>query len=84
MSAVQGHKSTMALASFAAGLDPATLPNDVRQKLGWLLLDHLRVCSVRVCRGAIGHAAMWHWSADRLVPRAVLVGDHQSAARNLS
>ena len=46
MSAVQGHQSTMALASFAAGLDPATLPNDVRQKLGWLLLDHLRVCSI--------------------------------------
>jgi 2-methylcitrate dehydratase PrpD len=40
------HKSTMALASFAAALDPAKLPDDVRRKLGWLLLDHLRVCSI--------------------------------------
>ena len=39
-------KSTMALASFAASLDAATLPAEVRQKLGWLLLDHLRVCSI--------------------------------------
>src|SRR3954471_545578 len=39
-------KSTMALAQFAADLDAAKLPADVRQKLGWLLLDHLRVCSI--------------------------------------
>src|SRR5437868_1824561 len=39
-------KSTMALALFAANLDAASLPADVRQKLGWLLLDHLRVCSI--------------------------------------
>src|SRR5438552_10933330 len=39
-------KSTMALAQFAANLDAAKLPTDVRQKLGWLLLDHLRVCSI--------------------------------------
>jgi 2-methylcitrate dehydratase PrpD len=39
-------KSTMALASFAASLDAAKLPADVRRKLGWLLLDHLRVCSI--------------------------------------
>jgi 2-methylcitrate dehydratase PrpD len=39
-------KSTMALASFAANLDVAALPAEVRQKLGWLLLDHLRVCSI--------------------------------------
>ena len=39
-------RSTMALASFAATLDPAALPDDVRQKLGWLLLDFLRVCSI--------------------------------------
>ena len=32
--------------SFAANLDPATLPAEVRQKLGWLLLDYLRVCSI--------------------------------------
>jgi 2-methylcitrate dehydratase PrpD len=37
---------TRALASFAARLDPAALPDEVRQKLGWLLLDHLRVCSI--------------------------------------
>ena len=39
-------KSTMALASFAADLDAATLPAPVREKLGWLLLDYLRVCSI--------------------------------------
>ena len=39
-------QSTRVLASFAASLDPATLPDDVRRKLGWLLLDHLRVCSI--------------------------------------
>src|SRR6478752_613090 len=38
-------KSTMALAQFAANLDAAKL-SEVRQKLGWLLLDHLRVCSI--------------------------------------
>jgi 2-methylcitrate dehydratase PrpD len=40
------HPSTRALATFAAQLDPARLPDDVRRKLGWLLLDHLRVCSI--------------------------------------
>src|SRR5260370_12281855 len=39
-------KSTMVLAQFAANLDAEKLPADVRQKLGWLLLDHLRVCSI--------------------------------------
>src|SRR4051812_33949376 len=39
-------KSTMALAQFAANLDAAKLTSEVRQKLGWLLLDHLRVCSI--------------------------------------
>jgi 2-methylcitrate dehydratase PrpD len=38
--------STRALATFAGELDPARLPDDVRRKLGWLLLDHLRVCSI--------------------------------------
>jgi 2-methylcitrate dehydratase PrpD len=37
---------TKALAAFAAGLRPADLPAPVRQKLGWLLLDYLRVCSI--------------------------------------
>jgi 2-methylcitrate dehydratase PrpD len=40
------HQSTRALASFAAELDVKSLPSDVRQKLGWLFLDHLRVCSI--------------------------------------
>jgi 2-methylcitrate dehydratase PrpD len=39
-------KPTQALASFVADLDPAALPDDVRRKLGWLLLDYLRVCSI--------------------------------------
>src|SRR5450755_3712467 len=43
---MQSHKSTMALASFTAALDSMALPDKVRQKLGWLLLDHLRVCSI--------------------------------------
>ena len=42
----KSHPSTRALANFAAHLDPARLPDEVRQKLGWLLLDHLRVCSI--------------------------------------
>jgi len=37
---------TRALASFAAHFDPVTIPAAVRQKLGWLLLDYLRVCSI--------------------------------------
>jgi 2-methylcitrate dehydratase PrpD len=43
---MQQHKPTRVLAAFAAHLDPAKLPDEVRQKLGWLLLDHLRVCSI--------------------------------------
>src|ERR1700704_5074921 len=39
-------KPTQALAAFAADLDPASLPAEVRQKLGWLLLDYLRVSSI--------------------------------------
>ena len=37
---------TRALAAFAAGLDPKHLPDTVREKLGWLLLDYLRVASI--------------------------------------
>jgi 2-methylcitrate dehydratase PrpD len=37
---------TRALAAFAAGLDPRGLPAEVREKLGWLLLDYLRVASI--------------------------------------
>ena len=39
-------KPTQALASFTARLDPAALPAAAREKLGWLLLDYLRVCSI--------------------------------------
>ncbi|AMN43574.1 MmgE/PrpD family protein [Rhodoplanes sp. Z2-YC6860] len=44
--AIAQHQSTRALASFAAGFDARTLPDEVRRKLGWLFLDHLRVCSI--------------------------------------
>ena len=40
------HQSTRTLAAFAAEFDPKKLPDEVRQKLGWLFLDHLRVCSI--------------------------------------
>jgi 2-methylcitrate dehydratase PrpD len=42
----KAHQSTRALAQFAANLDVTRLPDAVREKLGWLLLDHLRVCSL--------------------------------------
>lgn len=52
------HQSTQALASFTANLDPARLPDAVRRKLGWLFLDHLRVCS-------IGERLPWsRWALD--------------------
>src|SRR4030088_2521239 len=44
---MNNHKPTKALAAFAADLDPASLPAEVRQKLGWLLLDSFRGCSMR-------------------------------------
>ena len=37
--------ATRALAEFTATIDPKTLPQDVRRKLGFLLLDFLRVTS---------------------------------------
>jgi 2-methylcitrate dehydratase PrpD len=37
--------ATRALAEFTATIDPAALPQDVRRKLGFLLLDFLRVTS---------------------------------------
>jgi 2-methylcitrate dehydratase PrpD len=39
-------RPTRALAAFGAGLDPKRLPSEVREKLGWLLLDYLRVASI--------------------------------------
>jgi len=39
------HQPTRALAEFTATLDPGALPDDVRRKLGFLLLDFLRVTS---------------------------------------
>src|SRR5262247_198922 len=75
------HHPTKALASFAAGLDPATLPSDVRQKLGYLLLDHLRVCSIGARLpwsdwagayvGVVGKPGAAHvlFSAERLNPQ---------------
>jgi 2-methylcitrate dehydratase PrpD len=74
-------KPTKALAAFAAGLDPASLPAEVRQKLGWLLLDYLRVCSIGArlpwsdwARGYVGlvgkaGASRMLFSAERLNPQ---------------
>jgi 2-methylcitrate dehydratase PrpD len=74
-------KSTTALAQFAADFDAARLPADVRQKLGWLLLDHLRVCSIgarlpwsdwsRRYVGLVGKAGTSHvlFSPDTLNPQ---------------
>src|SRR5215472_10692333 len=74
-------KPTEALASFAAGLDASALPYEVREKLGWLLLDFLRVCSIgarlpwsgwaRRYVGAVGKAGASHvlYSSDMLNPQ---------------
>jgi 2-methylcitrate dehydratase PrpD len=74
-------KSTMVLASFAAGLDAGKLPAEVRRKLGWLLLDHLRVCSIgsrlpwsdwsRRYVGLVGKSGASHalFSADAINPQ---------------
>ena len=78
---MESHKPTRALASFAAKLDPAKLPDDVRQKLGWLFLDYLRVCSIgarlpwsewgRKYVGIVGKAGSSHalFSTDMLNPQ---------------
>src|SRR5216683_1206066 len=81
MTVMAAHQPTKALASFAADLDPAALPPEVRQKLGWLLLDYLRVCSIgarlpwsdwaRSYVGLVGRAGSSHvlFSAERLNPQ---------------
>src|ERR1700716_3262155 len=75
------HKPTQALATFAATLDAAALPDTVRQKLGWLLLDYLRVCSLgarlpwgawaRQYAGVVARAGASHvlFSPERLNPQ---------------
>src|SRR3984893_3330924 len=72
---------TRALAAFAANVDSARLPAEVRQKLGWLLLDYLRVCSIgarlpwsdwaRRYVGLVGRAGSSHvlFTAERLNPQ---------------
>jgi 2-methylcitrate dehydratase PrpD len=72
---------TNALAEFAANLDSDTLPDAVRRKLGHLLLDHLRVCSIgarlpwsgwaRSYVDAVGKAGASHvlFAAERLNPQ---------------
>jgi 2-methylcitrate dehydratase PrpD len=73
--------ATRALAEFAATLDPKTLPQDVRRKLGFLLLDFLRVTSfgarlpwskwARHYAGIVGRAGASHvlFSAETLNPQ---------------
>src|ERR1700688_2983004 len=75
------HKPTQALAGFAATLDAAALPGAVREKLGWLLLDYLRVCSLgarlpwsswaRQYAGVVARAGASHvlFSPERLNPQ---------------
>jgi len=74
-------KPTQALAAFAAEFDPAALPGELRQKLGWLLLDYLRVCSIgarlpwsdwaRAYVGLVGKAGASHvlFSPEQLNPQ---------------
>jgi 2-methylcitrate dehydratase PrpD len=74
-------KPTQSLATFAATLDAAALPDAVRQKLGWLLLDYLRVCSLgarlpwsawaRQYAGVVARAGAAHvlFSPERLNPQ---------------
>ena len=74
-------KPTQALAAFTAQLDPAALSAELRQKLGWLFLDYLRVCSVgarlpwsgwaRGYVGMVGRAGSSHvlFSPERLNPQ---------------
>jgi 2-methylcitrate dehydratase PrpD len=78
---VTNHQPTKALAAFAANLNPQSLPAGVRQKLGHLLLDHLRVSSIgarlpwsdwaRGFVGIVGKAGAAHvlYSAERLNPQ---------------
>ena len=45
-SAMDASKSDQGARRVRGGLRCGKLPDDVRQKLGWLLLDYLRVCSI--------------------------------------
>src|SRR4051812_37894308 len=78
---MKNHHPTRALASFAAQFNPTTLPAPVREKLGWLLLDFLRVSSIgarlpwsewaRGYAGVVGKAGAAHvlFSPERLNPQ---------------
>jgi 2-methylcitrate dehydratase PrpD len=75
------HSPTKALATFAAELDPASLPDEVRRRLSYLLLDFLRVASIgarlpwsdwaRGYVGLVGKAGASHvlFSPDTLNPQ---------------
>ena len=78
---MKDHKPTQALATFAAELDPAGLPGEMRHKLSYLLLDFLRVASIgarlpwsdwaRRYVGLVGKAGAAHvlFSPDTLNPQ---------------
>src|SRR3979411_2416343 len=68
------HKPTQALATFAATLDAGALPDAVRQKLGWLLLDYLRGCSLGGGRPGRGWARHYAGVGARAGAAQVLFG----------
>jgi 2-methylcitrate dehydratase PrpD len=81
VSVTSNRGATRALAEFTATLDPGALPDDVRRKLGFLLLDFLRVTSfgarlpwsdwARRYAGIVGRAGASHvlFSPDALNPQ---------------
>ena len=64
---MEQRQPTRALAAYAAGLDPHSLPSEVREKLGWLLLDYVRVAS-------IGARLPWSDWARRYIAMVALPG----------
>ncbi len=81
MTVTSNRGATRALAEFTATLDPRSLPDDVRRKLGFLLLDFLRVTSfgarlpwsdwARRYAGIVGRAGASHvlFSPETLNPQ---------------
>ena len=81
MTVTSNRGATRALAEFTATFDPKTLPDAVRRKLGFLLLDFLRVTSfgarlpwsnwARHYAGIVGRAGASHvlFSAETLNPQ---------------